>query len=307
MSDRSFVPQHRELASLIERHSEPDYSRETNIPSLSFYRHSSVSEPVYRVYKPSLCLIVQGTKQMLLAHQRYEYGPSDYMVVSANLPVIGQIIRAAPEAPYMSLKLEFDRQDILDVLDRTEPQYSLREQERRALFVGRLQAPLHDAVLRLARLLDTPDEIAFLAPLYKREILFRLLQGAYGPVLAQMALEGSSASRIRQAIDRLVREWDQPFRVEELADEASMSLSAFHRHFKEVTSMSPLRFQKQIRLQEARRLLLSEFADAADVAFRVGYESASQFSREYARMFGAPPRTDINRLKARYDPKAEAE
>lgn len=307
MSDRSMASPHQELASLIERHCAVDRSRETNIPSLLFYHHSSVSDPVYRVYKPSLCLIVQGTKQMLLAQRRYEYGPTDYMVVSANLPVIGQIIRASSDAPYMSLKLEFDQQDILDVLHRAEPQYESRQSERSALFVGRLQAPLHDAVLRLARLLDTPTEIAFLAPLYKREILFRLLQGPYGPVLAQTALEGSSAARIREAIDRLVREWDKPFRVEELADEAGMSLSAFHRHFKEVTAMSPLRFQKQIRLQEARRLLLSEFADAADVAFRVGYESASQFSREYARMFGAPPRTDINRLKERYDRKAEAE
>ncbi|WP_037283843.1 AraC family transcriptional regulator [Saccharibacillus sacchari] len=299
------APQHKELSRIIERYSQRDRSCETAIPSLFFYQHSSVSEPVYRVYNPSLCLIVQGTKQMLLAQERFEYGPANYMVASMNLPVIGQIIKAAPDAPYMSLKIEFTHNDILDVLKATELNLPQKENTRRALFIGQLETSLRDAVLRLARLLDTPDEIPFLAPLYKREILFRLLQGPYGPALGQLALDGSSSSRIKDAINRLIREWDKPFRVEELAEAANMSLSAFHRNFKEVTAMSPLQFQKQLRLQEARRILLSEAADAADVAFRTGYESASQFSREYARMFGAPPRTDINRLKEKYELKAE--
>ncbi len=160
---------------------------------------------------------------------------------------------------------------------------------------------IEDAVLRLARLLDTPEEIPFLAPLYTKEILYRLLQGPYGAELAQIAVEGSSTYRIREAIDYIVQHWDQSFRIEDLAEAASMSISSFHRHFKEVTSMSPIQFQKQLRLQEARRILLAESADAADVAYRIGYESSSQFNREYSRMFGAPPRADIKRLREKYD------
>lgn len=218
-----------------------------------------------------------------------------------NLPVIGQIIKASTDAPYLSLKLEFTPNQILEVLNECNIKVTFNENARRAMFVGEMESSIQDAVLRLVRLLDTPGEIPFLAPLYVKEILFRLLQGPYGGELAQIAVEGSSTYRIREAIEYIVHHCEQPFRIEDLAETASMSVSSFHRHFKEITAMSPLQFQKQLRLQEARRLLMAESADAADVAFRVGYESASQFSREYARMFGAPPRADIRRLKEKYD------
>ncbi|MFS0869237.1 AraC family transcriptional regulator N-terminal domain-containing protein [Paenibacillus xylanilyticus] len=293
--------QSRELSELIERHSIRSGGVETPIPSLFFYHHTRTSEPAYRVYKPSFCVIVQGLKEVLLAQERFEYGPSNYLIASMNLPVIGQIIKASADAPYLSLKLEFTPNQILEVLNECNIQETSKENARRALFVGEMESSIQDALLRLLRLLDTPEEIPFLAPLYTKEILFRLLQGPYGGELAQIAVEGSSTYRIREAIEYIVRHWEQPFRIEDLAETASMSVSSFHRHFKEITAMSPLQFQKQLRLQEARRLLMAESADAADVAFRVGYESASQFSREYARMFGAPPRSDIKRLKEKYD------
>ncbi|ALP38832.1 AraC family transcriptional regulator [Paenibacillus sp. IHB B 3084] len=297
----NILQQQQELTGLIKRHSLQNSSRETAIPSLFFYQHSSITEPAYRVYKPSFCVVVQGLKEILLAQERFEYGPSNYLIASMNLPVIGQIIKASADSPYLSLKLEFTQNQILEVLNDCDIKVTSKDNAKRALFVGQMESSIQDAVLRLARLLDTPGEIPFLAPLYTKEILYRLLQGPYGAELAQIAVEGSSTYRIREAIDHIVRNWDQSFRIEDLAETASMSVSSFHRHFKEVTAMSPLQFQKQLRLQEARRLLLAESADAADVAFRVGYESSSQFSREYSRMFGAPPRADIKRLKEKYD------
>ncbi|APQ59594.1 HTH-type transcriptional activator RhaS [Paenibacillus polymyxa] len=297
----NLIRQQQELTELIERHSLQNSAKETAIPSLFFYQHSSITEPAYRVYKPSFCVVVQGLKEILLAQERFEYGPSNYLIASMNLPVIGQIIKASADSPYLSLKLEFTQNQILEVLNDCDIKVTSKDNAKRALFVGWMESSIQDAVLRLARLLDTPGEIPFLAPLYTREILYRLLQGPYGVELAQIAVEGSSTYRIREAIDHIVRNWDQSFRIEDLADTASMSVSSFHRHFKEVTAMSPIQFQKQLRLQEARRILLAESADAADVAFRVGYESSSQFSREYSRMFGAPPRADIKRLKEKYD------
>jgi AraC-like DNA-binding protein len=286
-----------ELARLIEHHSCQDGVYETAIPSLFVIRNSNVTEPVYRVYKPSLCFIAQGTKEIILAKDRFEYGPANYLISSMNLPVIGQIIKASPNAPYLSFKLEFTQSQILKVLNDSEFKLAPKENAKRAMYVGQIELSLLDAILRLVRLLDDPKDIPFLAPIYTDEILYRLLQGPYGVTLAQIAMEGSSTYRIREAIEQIIENCDKPLRIEELAETASMSISSFHRHFKEVTAMSPIQFQKHLRLQEARHLLLSESADAADVAFRVGYESASQFSREYSRMFGSPPRADIKRLK----------
>ncbi|MBP1960927.1 AraC family transcriptional regulator [Paenibacillus aceris] len=296
----SIYEQQNELSQLIERHSGQDGVYESAIPSLFLIRRSQVTEPVYRVYKPSLCFIAQGLKEILLAQERYEYGPADYLISSMDLPVIGQIIKASPNAPYLSLKLEFTQSHILEVIHDSDIQITPKENTKRAMFVGQIELSILDAILRLVRLLDNPKDIPFLAPIYTKEILYRLLQGQYGVSLAQIAMEGSNTYRIREAIEQIITNCDKPLRIEVLAEIASMSISSFHRYFKEVTAMSPIQFQKQLRLQEARRLLLAESADAADVAFRVGYESASQFSREYSRMFGSPPRADIKRLKEKY-------
>ncbi|PZE19539.1 AraC family transcriptional regulator [Paenibacillus xerothermodurans] len=295
-----------ELAELIERHAGQDGVFETAIPSLFIVRVSQVTQPVYRVYKPALCFIARGFKDVLLAQERYEYGPADYLISSMNLPVIGHVIKASPHAPYLSLKLEFTQNQILEVLHEGGVQIAPQEGTKRAMFVGEIELSILDAIMRLARLLDKPKDIPFLAPFYTKEILYRLLQGQYGITLAQIAMEGSSTYRIREAINQIIHNVDKPLRIEELAEIANMGISTFHRHFKEATAMSPLQFQKQLRLQEARRILMSESTDAADVAFRVGYESASQFSREYARMFGFPPREDIKRLKASYDQRIHA-
>ncbi len=296
----SIYKQHAELAALIQHHCPEEGLFETAIPSLFLIHHRQVTDRAYNVYKPCFCCIASGAKDIFLANEHLSYGPANYLIASMNLPVVGQVVQASPTEPYLSFKLEFSQDQILEVLNETDLSQPTRESARRALFVGQTEQPLLDAVLRLIRLLDHPKDIAFLAPLFVKEILYKLLQGSFGTMLAQIALEGSSSYRIREVIEQITRHYEQPLRVEELAEMASMSVSSFHRNFKEVTAMSPLQFQKQVRLQEARRILLSESADAADVAFRVGYESASQFSREYARMFGAPPRADMKQLKQKY-------
>jgi len=303
---RQINNQQDEIAELIEQHAVQDGVYESAIPSLFIVRASQVTQPAYRIYKPCFCFIAQGYKDILLAQERYEYGPADYLISSMNLPVIGHVIKASPDEPYLSLKLEFTQNQILEVLNEANIQIVPQESTKRAMFVGEIELSMLDAIVSLARLLDKPKDIPFLAPFYTKEILYRLLQGQYGITLAQIAMEGSSTYRIREAIDQIINNVDKPLRIDELAETANMGTSTFHRHFKEVTAMSPLQFQKQLRLQEARRLLMFELTDAADVAFRVGYESASQFSREYSRMFGFPPREDIKRLRAGYDQRVQS-
>lgn len=296
------INQQQELSALIQQFTHNDGVFETAIPHLFVIRYSEVSEPAYRVYKPSFCVIAQGEKEVFLAQERFEYGAADYLVASMNLPVVGQIIRASEEQPYLSIKLEFTHDQILEVINDANVRIIPNENAKRAIFVGQTEHTLIDATLRLMELLHRPDDIPFLAPLCIKEILYTLLKGPYGVTLSQIAMEGSHTYRIREAIDHLTSCFDETIRVEQLAEAANMSLSTFHRNFKEVTGMTPIQFQKQLRLQEARRILLSESAEAAEVAFRVGYESASQFSREYSRMFGSPPRSDVKQLKEMYDP-----
>lgn len=242
--------------------------------------------------------MVQGAKEVLLGQERFKYNPADYLIASVNLPVTAQVTKATPDVPYLGFKLEFSANQILEVLRESEITIGPKENAKRGMFVSQIDLPLLDAVIRLARLLDKPKDIPTLAPLFTKEILYRVLQGQHGARLQQIAIEGSSAHQTKDVIEHITNNYDKSFRIEELAEKVNMSVSSLHRHFKEVTAMSPIQFQKELRLQEARRLLLTESADATDVAFRVGYESPSQFSREYSRMFGFPPRQDIKRLKA---------
>ncbi|WP_409341937.1 AraC family transcriptional regulator N-terminal domain-containing protein [Paenibacillus sp. MBLB4367] len=290
--------QQNELAKIIERYSIKDGVHQTSIPSLFFMRDSNASVPNHGVYKPSFCIVVQGAKEVWLGQERFRYSPADYLVASVHLPVTAQVTEATPDVPYLGFKLEFSAKQILEVLCDSEIRVGPRENAKRGMFVSRMEMPLLDAVIRLARLLDEPKDIPILAPLFTKEILYRIMHGQHGVTLEQIAIEGSSARQIKDVIDHITNNYARSFRIEELAEIANMSVSSFHRHFKEVTAMSPIQFQKQLRLQEARRLLLTESEDATDVAFRVGYESPSQFSREYSRMFGFPPRQDIKRLKA---------
>ncbi|MFP7732245.1 AraC family transcriptional regulator N-terminal domain-containing protein [Priestia aryabhattai] len=297
---KKFYKQQYELAKLIERLSKQDGVHSTTIPSLFLIRESIITEPISRVNEPSFCMILQGEKEVLVGEERFLYGPGHYIVASVDLPVTGQVIKASAVSPYLAIKFEFTSSQILEVLNGTGIKTGQGKSSKRAMYISKVEPSLLDAVVRLASLLDTPKHIPVLAPLLKKEILYWILQGPHGEALEQMAIEGSNASRIREVIDHIINNYEESFRIEELAEIANMSVSSLHRHFKEVTAMSPIQFQKQLRLQEARRLLLAESTDIAYVAFKVGYESQSQFSREYSRMFGLPPRVDISRMRENY-------
>jgi len=240
--------------------------------------------------------MAQGSKRVILGDEAFIYDPSCYLVASVDLPVVGEVLEATAERPYLCVMLRLDLKVIASLLlqaDLPPPAAA----PTRGLYLTKMSASMAEAVLRLLRLLDTPEDIAALAPLAECEILYRLLKSEEGWRLHQMLTAHSQARRIAKAIKWIKTHFAEPLRVEDVADQASMSPSSFHEHFKAVTAMSPLQYQKQLRLQEARRLLLSETLDAATVGHRVGYESPSQFSREYSRMFGTPPATDSKRLR----------
>jgi AraC-like DNA-binding protein len=233
-----------------------------------------------------------------LGDDRYRYDPAHYLIATATLPVAVQITEASEERPYLGLVLEFDPTLVGSVMVEAGHPAPRGHAAVTAMDVSPLDAGLLDAVLRLARLLDSPaEEARFLAPLVTREIVYRLLKGEQGGRLRHTAALGGHTHRIVEAIERLRKDFDRPLRVEAIARELGMSVSGFHHHFKAVTAMSPLQFQKQVRLQEARRLMLGEDLDAASAGYRVGYGDASHFTREYKRLFGAPPARDVERLR----------
>lgn len=285
--------QQAELADRIARNTRAEGLNPTSVPGLSLIRASAPSLPLPSVYHPCLCVVVQGRKQALLGEEVFVYDPLHYLVVSMTLPIAGQIIEATPAQPYLCLRVDIDPKLIAELLTQLGPTGHERESGSRALYIARTSAPLLDAVLRLARLLDTPGEAAVLAPLALREIHYRVLTGELGERLRQLCEVDGPSQRIARAIERLKSDYAQTLRIEDLAAAAHMSPSSLHQRFKAATSMSPLQFQKQLRLQEARRLMLSEGLEAAAAGHRVGYESPSQFSREYRRLFGAPPRREI--------------
>jgi AraC-like DNA-binding protein len=285
-----------ELAVRIAR-AIPEDGRVEPLKGLQLNRASTPTEPLYGVSQPSLCVIAQGSKEVLLGESRYRYDPAHYLLATAELPVVGQVIEASAERPYLSLRLELDPALVGSVMVEAGYLASRNGGDVRAMDVSPLDADLLDATVRLVRLLDTPAEVRVLRPLITREIVYRLLRGEQGNRLRHLALLGGPIDGIAAAIERLRREFQQPLRIERLARELGMSVSGFHHHFKTVTAMSPLQFQKQLRLQEARRLMLGEHLDAAGAGLRVGYEDASQFSREYKRLFGQPPMRDVERLR----------
>lgn len=289
--------QQRRLASLVEKFTYRDGFQSTDIPSLDLIRASNISEPLHSIYIPSICVIVQGAKTVILGKESYRYDASSYLVASVNLPIIGKIIEATPDQPYLCVRLSFNSDQILDIIKESKQDFEEKPGLERGLTVTKGNSLLLDALLRLVSLLETPEEIPVLAPLFIREILYRVLQDKHGYILKQFAVIGSHARAISKAINLINNNFEKPLRIDELAKEINMSSSSLHHCFKKVTAMSPLQYQKQIRLQEARRLLLSEVLEAAEAGYKVGYESPSQFSREYARMFGLPPISDIKRLK----------
>ena len=287
-----------ELAGLIERSTGNDGLHATAIPALQFSRLSApMPLPLRGVQEAALCLIVQGAKRAILADEVYEYDASRFVVASVDLPVTGQVTRASSEAPYLCLVLKLSPATIAEMVTEAESAKTPLPPPSRGLFLQPSSVEMLDAAIRLVKLLDAPHDIPLLAPLIEREILYRVLCSPQGAMLRHIGIADSQGQRVAKAIHWLRQHYAQPLRIDHIAREVHMSASALHHHFKAVTAMSPLQYQKQLRLQEARRLMLSEVMDAASAGHRVGYESPSQFSREYSRMFGAPPVRDVERLR----------
>ena len=264
---------------------------------LHLFRVSKARNPVHSVSEPSFCVIAQGSKELLLGNSRYLYDPAHYLITTVDLPRVSQILEASPAQPYLSLRLELDPALIGSLMMESGYAASVQGADVRAIDVSPVDANLLDAVVRLVRLVDCPSEAQVLQPLIMREIIYRLLMGEQGARLRHLAILGGYTPHITRAIERLRRDFDQPLRMEQIAHDLGMSVSGFHHHFKAVTTMSPLQFQKQLRLQEARRLMLGEALDAASAAYRVGYQDASHFNREYKSSFGLPPMRDVQRLR----------
>jgi AraC-like DNA-binding protein len=267
------------------------------LKGLHVYRTSYPSECLHSVSIPSFCVIAQGSKEVLLGSDRYQYDPMHYLLGTVELPIASRILEASPEQPFLSLRLDLDPTLVGSVMVEAGYPSAQRGACVKAIDVSPLDANLLDATVRFVRLLDSPAEAHVLAPLIKREIIYRLLMGAQGNRLRQIAVLGGYTHHIARAVDRLRKDFNQPLRIEDIARELGMSVSGFHHHFKSVTAMSPLQFQKQLRLQEARRLMLGEKLDATSAAYRVGYDDASHFNREYKRLFGEPPMRDVERLR----------
>ncbi|MEG4574115.1 AraC family transcriptional regulator [Microcoleus sp. N3A4] len=289
--------QQSELAALIAQNADTDGVQATAIDRLFLIRSSQPTAPLHALHEPALCIVAQGKKQVILADELYVYGPDQCLVVSIDLPVTGQVIEATPTVPYLCLRLDLDPGELGAVMIEAKLETPNSQQPRRALSLSPVSPQLLDAAIRLIRLLETPQDITILAPLIVREILYRLLSGDCSVRLRQIARGDGQLYAINRAIDWLKSNYSKPFRIDVLASEARMSPSALHHHFKSVTGMSPLQYQKQLRLQESRRLMLGLGMDAATASHHVGYESPSQFSREYRRLFGTPPSRDIARLK----------
>jgi AraC-like DNA-binding protein len=286
-----------ELAALVERYAPSEGIWSTDWPALSFFRADEPNDRSCAMYEPCLGLLLQGNKHILLGDERFEQENGDYLISSIDVPVSAQVMRASRQQPCLCLTLRLDPVRIAEWLSELKlPKPATAT--ARGLALSPVSGEILDPLLRLVRLLDTPRDLAVLAPLIERELIYRLLTGEQGARLAQIAVSGGQGQQITRAIQWLKHHYNKPLRISDLANMVNMSASSLHHHFREITAMSPLQYQKVLRLHEARRLLLTEGCDVATAAHRVGYESPSQFSREYSRHHGAPPLRDVNRLRA---------
>ena len=286
-----------ELATLLARRTGVDGRHETAIPQLKLYRFSHPTEPAPVLQEPAVYVVVQGRKRVTVGDETYLYDRSRYLAVSVDLPVVAHVVEASPEEPYLCMTLAADPRELAALIVETGRQSPRDDHDGRGLYVSLLQAPLLDAFLRLVRLLDVPQDVSVLAPLILRELHYRLLQSEQFGRLAQIAIGDSRLRRVSGAIAWIKEHFAEPLQIEALAKRVHMSPSALHSHFKAVAAVSPIQYQKRLRLQEARRLLLSGTPSAEAVAYSVGYASASQFNREYARLFGLPPRRDAESMR----------
>lgn len=285
------------LAEILSRHLTFNGIEPCALPRVKLIRSSNISDSMPVIYEPALCLVAQGRKRVVLGEIAYVYDATQYVVVSVDLPLLGSILEASEERPFLCVNLDLDLKVLSELLlehgGGVAPTMS-----RPGLILDTVTPELTDAVVRLLRLLDTPEDIAALAPLAEREILYRLMSMDKSGMMRHIANAQSRLSQISRAILWIKANYAEPFTIERVADEAGMSTSSLHEHFKAVTTYSPLQYRTRIRLQEARRIMVADALDAASAGFSVGYESPSQFSRDYLKAFGSPPMQDAIRLRA---------
>ena len=296
------IPPQDEIAALISRHAPRTGDFTTAIGNLTFHRQSSVTESLFHAARPSVAIIAQGAKDVTLGTETFHYSRMQYLLTSVDLPVQVRVVEASEDKPHLCVVLGIDIADVAALLDSESGAAGAAQQKilpaTRGISVSDVSPDLLDAMLRLVRLLDKPGDIATLAPLIRRELTYRLLNGPVGARLRHIALASSQSHQVAQAIDWIKHHYAQPLRIEHLAGMANMSMSSLHHHFKAITAMTPMQYQKLLRLQEARRLMLVEQIDAGTAGYRVGYASESQFSREYSRQFGRAPMRDVGQVRA---------
>lgn len=289
---------YQEIASIAARYATEDGEVRTGIEALGISRRMAPSTPCHGSYKPCFAMVIQGAKSVQLGSDRIDYGAGDYLLTSLDLPVAWRVVEASPEVPHFCITVAISSEKVLDLMARAEldrrpePPKGLR-----GIVVNRATPELLDASVRLMRLLDRPSDIAAMGPLIEQEILYRILTGPAGGQLINMAVSDSQGNRIARAIAWLRAHFASPLRIEELAEHAGMSVSSFHHHFKSITAMTPVQYQKQLRLHEARRLMMAEGLDVGNAGHRVGYQSPSQFSREYSRLYGVSPARDMDAVR----------
>lgn len=288
---------HEKLARIIGRWTKGVEDRSTPIPNLTLFRREAPTKPALCLVEPSVLLVVQGAKQLVIGREAYPYDAGRFLITSLDLPANSQTIIASPGKPCLGLALKLDLRMIAELIGLGDLPVPRERSSDRSIGIGTVSPLIMEAFKHLLDLLEEPGAIAVLAPVFQREIHYRLLLSDQAARLWEIASVGSQSHRIARAVDWLKQNYSSPFRVDELATRVQMSSSVFRHHFRQLTAMSPLQYQKWLQLDEARRLMLNEKMDAADAAFHVGYESPSQFSREYSRLFGAPPKRDIAALR----------
>ncbi|ARD28926.1 AraC family transcriptional regulator [Acinetobacter lactucae] len=295
MANRSLNP-NQELAQLVDRWTKEKGTFETPIMGLTLFRAETLTQPNSSMMDASLCMIAQGKKQVILSEEIYTYDFNHFLFTAIDLPVIAQVLEASVERPYLSIVLRLDPYVLAQIMLEAHIPFKDVNTEKKGMAVGVVNSELNDAFIRLIKLLDTPQDIPILSPLIIKEIFYRLLMSPQGDRLKRIVAAGTTGHRIVKAIEWLKINFAKPFSIEELASTMGMSASSFHQHFRDITSMSPLQYQKRMRLTEARRLLMTEEYDISSTSMQVGYESLSQFSREYKRFFGVPPSVHIKNI-----------
>ncbi|MBO9098811.1 MULTISPECIES: AraC family transcriptional regulator [Rhizobium] len=290
---------HHEIASIAARFAPGEGEFKTAIEGLGISRRSMPSAPCHASYRPCFAMVIQGAKSLQLGTDTINYGAGDYLLTSLDLPVAWRVVEASPEVPHFCITLAISPEKLLDLLSRTDIQRPAEPAAgQRGMMVNIATPELLDAAVRLLRLLDNPSDIPAMAPLLEQEILYRILTGPAGGQLINIAVADNHGHRIARAVAWLRENFARPLRIEELAEHVNMSVSSFHHHFKAITAMTPVQYQKQLRLHEARRLMLIERLDVGTAGHRVGYQSPSQFSREYSRLYGLSPLRDVEGMRA---------